>query len=71
MWYRKNVPGWERIVRIIAAAGMVACGLIGLAIGYLVAAVGVFVGVTGFIGFCPACVMVGRNFRCRNDVAGE
>ena len=66
MWYQKNLPFWERAVRLVAAVAMVACGLIGLsglAVGYLVAASGVFVALTGFFGFCPACAMVGRRLK--------
>ena len=43
---------------------MLACGLFGfngLAIGYLIAAVGVFTLLTGFVGFCPMCAMAGRR----------
>lgn len=64
MWYRRNVPNWERIARVVAAAAMIGCGLIalpGLAIGYLIAAAGAFTAFTGFVGFCPACAMVGRG----------
>lgn len=64
MFYQKNVPGWERALRVMAGLAMVACGLWGLqgmALGWLVAASGVFVGLTGFVGFCPACAMVGRK----------
>jgi hypothetical protein len=64
MLYQKNLPMWERAVRVVAAIAMLACGLIGLqgmAIGYLVAATGVVTALTGFFGFCPACAMGGRR----------
>lgn len=64
MIYRKNVAGWEQILRLVAGAGMIACGLIGLAgnpVGYLVAVVGVVTGLTGIVGYCPACAMAGRR----------
>ncbi len=64
MIYRKNVGGKEQLVRIAAGAAMVACGLIGLAgnpVGYLIAAVGVVTGLTGIVGYCPACAMAGRK----------
>ncbi len=75
MLYQKNLPTWERVLRVVAAAAMIACGLIGLqglAVGWLVAASGVFVGLTGFVGFCPAYAMVGRKLdrRARDGVAG-
>jgi hypothetical protein len=43
---------------------MMACGLLGLSgmpIGYLIACAGVVTAVTGFVGFCPMCAMVGRK----------
>ncbi|MCX7315193.1 MAG: DUF2892 domain-containing protein [Hyphomicrobiales bacterium] len=64
MFYQKNLALWERTVRVVAALAMIACGLIGLqglAIGYLIAAAGVFVAVTGVFGYCPACAMAGRR----------
>ena len=67
----KNVPsqkrrGKERWLRLLAGALIVAGALtqIGLTpLGQLLAGAGVFTALTGLIGFCPACAMVGRN-RC-------
>jgi hypothetical protein len=64
MLYVKNVPAWERAVRVVAGLAMIACGffgLKGLAIGYLIAAVGALTLLTGFVGFCPMCAMSGRR----------
>jgi hypothetical protein len=64
MFYVKNVPGRERVVRVLAGVLMIACGLIGLAgllVGYLIAASGVVTILTGFLGFCPMCAMAGRK----------
>jgi hypothetical protein len=58
MFYRKNLPGWERAMRVVGGAGMIACGT---PIGYLIAAAGVVTAMTGFFGFCPMCAMVGRR----------
>ncbi len=71
MIYRKNVRGWEQIARLVAGVAMVACGLIGLAgnpIGYLIAAVGVVTGLTGVVGYCPACAMAGRTLAERRSL---
>jgi hypothetical protein len=63
MFYVKNVPGWERVVRIaLGAAGAVLSiaflsGIWGV-IGALTAAT---ITVSGLVGFCPACAMVGRR----------
>ncbi len=64
MLYQKNLPGWERALRVVAAVAMIAFGLLalpGTALGWLLAASGVFVALTGFLGFCPACAIVGRK----------
>jgi hypothetical protein len=64
MLYVKNVPGWERAVRVVAGLAMIACGLFGLKglpVGYLIAAVGIFTLLTGFVGFCPMCAIAGRR----------
>ena len=64
MFYRKNLPGWERAMRVIGGAAMIGYGLIGLSgttSGYLLAGAGVAAIATGFFGFCPMCAMVGRR----------
>lgn len=64
MFYAKNVPGWERALRVIAGLAIVAFGLLvlqGQLAGYAVAASGVFTALTGLVGFCPMCAMVGRK----------
>jgi len=64
MFYRKNLPGWERAVRVMMGAAMIAGGLLafkGGAIGYVIAAAGAMAALTGFIGFCPMCAMAGRR----------
>ncbi len=64
MFYRKNIRGWEQLVRIVMGAAMMGYGLIGMSgthAGYAVAAVGLMMGATGVFGFCPACAMVGRK----------
>ena len=64
MFYRKNVPGAERIIRLVAGGLMIACGLLGLKgmpVGYAIAAVGLVSLLTGFVGYCPACAVAGRK----------
>jgi len=66
--YVKNVPGWERAVRIIVALA-VAIG--GLAVvpapwNWTLVAAGIGLGLSGVIGFCPACALVGRRLQQRN-----
>jgi len=70
MFYRKNLPGWERVMRTVGGAVMIAYGLFGMPglpgmpgamAGYLIAGTGVVAILTGFFGFCPMCAMVGRK----------
>ena len=64
MFYRKNLPGWERAARVLGGAAMIGYGLIALqggSIGYLIAGAGVVTAMTGFFGFCPMCAVAGRR----------
>ena len=70
MFYVKNVPNWERILRLIA--GVIALGFSVLNWGTSSMAVGVGVmgavlAMTGLIGFCPMCAMVGRKLKKANQ----
>ena len=63
MFYVKNVPNWERLVRV--AAGLIAIGiglkfLNGMA-GIALAAGAAGIVLSGLFGFCPMCAMVGRK----------
>lgn len=64
MFYRKNLPGWERAMRVVGGVAMIACGLWALSgtpVGYLIAGSGAVAIMTGFFGFCPMCAMAGRR----------
>lgn len=63
MFYVKNVPGWERVVRIIVGLAVVAWSLIALGgvWGAVIAASAAGIVGSGIFGFCPACAMVGRR----------
>ncbi|MDE2181977.1 MAG: DUF2892 domain-containing protein [Alphaproteobacteria bacterium] len=64
MFYRKNIRGWEQVVRIMMGIALIAYGLVAMAgtpAGYGLAAMGLMLGLTGVFGFCPACAMVGRK----------
>ena len=64
MFYAKNVGSKERIVRTVGGTIMILCGAVALQLsplGLLLAGTGVVTIVTGLIGFCPACAMVGRK----------
>lgn len=64
MFYTKNVPGWERVLRIligIASLGfaIMSWGSSTLAVGAGIA--GAMMAMTGLFGFCPMCAMMGRK----------
>ncbi|MBI3368030.1 MAG: DUF2892 domain-containing protein [Burkholderiales bacterium] len=64
MFYVKNVPGWERAARVLAGVAMLAYGLLALkgqTMGYALAGAGAMALLTGFVGFCPMCALVGRR----------
>ena len=64
MIFWKNLPGWERTMRVVLGAVLIGYGLVGLPagpLGYEIAAGGVIAIFTGFSGFCPMCAMVGRK----------
>ena len=64
MFYRKNLPGWERTIRAVGGVVMIAYGLFGMPgtmAGYVIAGAGTVAILTGFFGFCPMCALVGRR----------
>jgi hypothetical protein len=63
MFYVKNVPAWERVVRIILGIVVAALALVHLkgVLGVIVAVAAVGIVVSGLVGFCPACALVGRR----------
>ena len=63
MFYAKNLPGWERVVRLLGAVAMAACAYaLRDGVGVWVFGVGAVVAaVTAVVGFCPACALAGRR----------
>lgn len=63
MFYVKNVPGWERIVRIVLGVMVAVLSLTFLKgiIGIVVAVSAIGIVFSGLVGFCPACAMLGRR----------
>ena len=68
MFYSKNGPTWERIVRVVMGAiGLVYAvmnwGVSGLAVGLGV--MGAMLAISGLVGFCPMCALVGRKLKSK------
>jgi hypothetical protein len=63
MLYTKNLPFWERFVRLTAGLAMAVCATRywGTIVGYTWAIGGTFVALTSFVGFCPMCSLAGRR----------
>lgn len=65
MIYVKNLPLWERSLRIglgMAAAAYAVLNLDGMS-GWAIVAGGVGAALTGIFGFCPACALAGRRLK--------
>jgi len=63
MFYVKNVPSWERVLRVVAGAvvAVLALLLLGGVGGVILAASAAGIALSGLVGFCPMCAMVGRR----------
>ena len=66
LYFKRNLPVWERGLRLLAAGllGALGLGLGGLFsgwLGWLMVASAASLGLTAFVGFCPACAMLGRR----------
>lgn len=62
-FYTKNVPSFERALRLVISVALVIGGLVGLVEPWrpIVVAGGAAFALTGLFGFCPACAMIGRK----------
>ena len=63
MFYVKNVPTWERALRVVLGLIAVYAGfaLLGGMWGTVVALSAAGIVASGLFGFCPMCAMVGRR----------
>lgn len=62
---KRNLPSWERATRIAIGAlivwGIMHSSLNGAVLWGAIATAATMV-LTAFIGFCPACAMIGRRY---------
>ena len=69
MPFRRNLPRWERVLRL---AGGIGLSIIGAAsplpgwLSVLLAVSGVGLVLTAMAGFCPACALAGRTLPDRS-----
>lgn len=66
MIYRKNIYRWEQWARVGLGVAAVIGGFYFAPVsvfGYAALGVGVVMATTGFLGWCPACALVGRRIR--------
>ena len=64
MLYVKNVPGWERAIRLLMGVALIAASVAyfgSTMTGWVVGIAGAIAAMPGLLGFCPACAMVGRK----------
>ena len=63
--YVKNVPAWERVVRVVLSLAVIVYAVMSLPApwSWLVGASAAGFAVTGLVGFCPACAMIGRRLK--------
>ena len=75
MFYPKNVPDWERGIRIILGIVLIAITVLQQPFGLIGAIVLIVSGVamiaTGFVGWCPACALVGRKIKQQQSKLGS
>lgn len=67
MFYLKhNLPGWERALRIMLGLCGACAAFLLMPTGvmmWLAIASGVGFALTGVVGFCPACALLGRRLK--------
>jgi hypothetical protein len=63
MFYVKNVPNWERALRLVAGIAVTVYALLQLSgpAAWLLAASAAGIALSGLVGFCPMCALVGRR----------
>ncbi len=66
LYLKRNLPLWERALRAAGAIALLAAAWwTGIPVGgllfWLMAASAATLALTGVVGFCPACAMVGRK----------
>jgi hypothetical protein len=64
MWYVKNVPTVERVIRLIMGLALLGGALAWMGAtpsGWIMGSMGMMAAMSGLIGWCPMCAMAGRK----------
>lgn len=63
MWYQKNLPTWERYLRLLSAVFMASCSWhFGMTpVGWIFGIAAFVTVITGLIGYCPMCQLSNRK----------
>jgi len=64
MIYVKNVPNWERAIRVLMGIALVTASVAyfgSTTTGWVAGIAGAMAAMSGLLGFCPTCAMVGRT----------
>lgn len=63
MFYTKNLPKWERALRLGVGVAIAVSGALYMDGGlrWILLASGAGFALTGVFGFCPACALLGRR----------
>ncbi|MBI5928153.1 MAG: DUF2892 domain-containing protein [Chloroflexi bacterium] len=73
MFYPKNVPNMERIFRLVLGIALLGITFLTdqapIGAGLLIFSA-LFVMVTAFVGWCPACAMMGRKIGSKSQNRG-
>ena len=66
MLYTKNIPAWERSLRILLGLACAAFAVMAWEeskLAVAAAGMGASLAATGLFGFCPGCAMIGRRLK--------
>lgn len=63
MYFLKNLPGWERALRVLVGLGLVVWGSLGGELRLVAVVAGIAFAGMGVVGWCPACAALGRRRR--------
>jgi hypothetical protein len=74
MFYPKNVPNWERGLRIVSGIILIGVAVIGqmqsgnqsIIVTAALVLSAFFAVTTGFVGWCPMCALVGRKLKSKS-----